>query len=84
MPYLPCRGFLTEVRPARRPRRLAWRLSLALVAVLVALPACGKAPPDPRREKYNADKARCEAGSTDEAARKSCMTYRGWPEGKFR
>ena len=58
-----------------------WRW--VLVAAMV-LGACGKAPPDPRREKYQADKAACEAGSPDEPARKSCMTYRGWPEGKFR
>jgi hypothetical protein len=58
-----------------------WRW--VLVAAMV-VGACGDAPPDPRREKYNADKARCEAMSTEEAARKSCMTYRGWPDGKFR
>jgi hypothetical protein len=57
-----------------------WRWVLA-AAMIVA--ACGKAPPDPRREKYEADRARCEAGSTDEGARKSCMVYRGWPDGKF-
>jgi hypothetical protein len=56
---------------------------MVLVAALV-VGACGDAPPDPRREKYNADKARCEAQSAEEAARKSCMTYRGWPDGKFR
>jgi hypothetical protein len=50
----------------------------------MAAGACGKAPPDPRRERYDADRARCEAGSTDEGARKSCMVYRGWPDGKFR
>jgi hypothetical protein len=49
------------------------------------LSACGGAvPPDPRREKYEHDKTACEQGSQDEAARKSCMTYRGWPNGKFR
>jgi hypothetical protein len=62
--------------------------TLALVPALLAvqlLSACGgSAPPDPRREKYQQDKARCEAGSSDEGARKSCMTYRGWPDGKFR
>jgi hypothetical protein len=56
---------------------------MVLVAALV-VGACGDAPPDPRREKYNADKARCESQSVEEAARKSCMTYRGWPDGKFR
>jgi|GEM_PF-1833704 len=65
------------------------RLPLVLAAALVlggamVLGACGKAPPDPRREKYEADRARCEAGSTDEGARKSCMVYRGWPDGKFK
>ena len=69
--------------------RLQPRLPLVVAALLVlaasmVLGACGKAPPDPRREKYEADKARCEAGSTDAGARKSCMVYRGWPEGKFR
>ena len=58
-----------------------WRWVLAGAMVLGA---CGKAPPDPRREKYEADKARCEQTSQEEAARKSCMTYRGWPDGKFR
>ena len=61
--------------------RAEWRGMLAAVMVLGA---CGNAPPDPRREKYDADKARCEAGSTDKGAQRSCMTYRGWPEGKFR
>ncbi|HEV7589259.1 MAG TPA: hypothetical protein VGO40_14180 [Longimicrobium sp.] len=58
-----------------------WRGMLVAVAVLGA---CGNAPPDARREKYDADRARCEAGSADEGARKSCMIYRGWPDGKFR
>jgi hypothetical protein len=56
---------------------------MAVLAV-VALCACGSAPPDPRRERYDADRARCEAVSPDKPAQKSCMTYRGWPEGKFR
>ena len=55
-----------------------------MLAAVVALGACGNAPPDPRRQRYDADKARCEAGSQDEGARKSCMVYRGWPDGKFR
>ena len=64
----------------------SWRLPLALVASLVIVGGCGGSggTPDPRRQKYEADKAACEAGSPDEPARKSCMTYRGWPNGKFR
>jgi hypothetical protein len=58
-----------------------WKVGALAV---VALCACGNAPPDPRRERYDADKARCEAMSPDKPAQKSCMTYRGWPEGKFR
>jgi hypothetical protein len=69
----------------RRRPRLSWRLPLALAASLLLVGGCGGGgTPDPRREKYEADKARCEAGSTEKAAQKSCMTYRGWPEGKFR
>jgi hypothetical protein len=59
----------------------AWRWVLVAAAVVGA---CGKTPPDPRREKYDADKARCEAMTQDKGAQRSCMTYRGWPEGKFR
>jgi hypothetical protein len=58
-----------------------------LVAAL-ALSACGggdAAPKaDPNRARYEADKARCESISSLEPARKSCMTYRGWPDGKYR
>ena len=71
-----------------QPPRLAWRLPLALAATLLLTVGCGGsgggASQDPRRQKYEADKAHCEQTSPEEAARKSCMTYRGWPEGKFR
>ena len=55
-----------------------------LLVVALGIGACGEAPPDPRRQRYEADKARCESLSQDSGARKSCMTYRGWPDGKFR
>jgi hypothetical protein len=72
-------------RAERRAPRLWSRLPLALIASLVVAGGCGGGgTPDPRREKYEADKARCEAGSTDKGAQRSCMTYRGWPDGKFR
>jgi hypothetical protein len=60
------------------------------VGAAVTLAACGgsgggdNAKPDPDRVRYEADKAHCERTSTLEPARKSCMTYRGWPDGKFR
>jgi hypothetical protein len=46
----------------------------------------GDKPPaqDSGRAKYEADKAHCDSISDIEAARKSCMTYRGWPDGKYR
>lgn len=66
----------------RAPRRLA---SLALLLSLWPLLACGTGGGDPAaRQRYEADKARCEAGSADAGARKSCMVYRGWPDGKFK
>lgn len=58
-----------------------------LLAALLLLTGCGGsggASQDPRRQKYDADKAHCEQTSQEEAARKSCMVYRGWPDGKFR
>jgi hypothetical protein len=62
------------------------RTLAALLLASALLSACGggSTPPDPRRQKYDSDKAGCEAVSADKGAQKSCMTYRGWPEGKFR
>jgi hypothetical protein len=48
------------------------------------LSACGgESPPNPARQKYDADKRHCESISTSEEARKSCMQYRGWRDGRF-
>lgn len=64
-----------------------WRTAV-LAAVLLS--ACGGAgekeggAPDPDYERYLADKRHCEAVSSLEAAQKSCMTYRGWPDGRYR
>ncbi|WP_420125287.1 hypothetical protein [Longimicrobium sp.] len=62
----------------------------AVLALAVLLGACGggsgggdKAV-DPGRAKYEEDKKHCESVSAIEAAQKSCMTYRGWPDGKYR
>lgn len=57
---------------------------LACMAATVALGACAEVEPDPRRERYEADKRHCESVSQDASARKSCMSYRGWRDGKFR
>jgi hypothetical protein len=71
------------------PRRQSafLRLCPALVAAAL-LAACGggggERPVDPGRARYDADKAHCESISDIEAARKSCMSYRGWPDGKYR
>ncbi|HEX2210913.1 MAG TPA: hypothetical protein VHG93_24730 [Longimicrobium sp.] len=70
------------------PRRRSTLLPLAPAAA-VFLCACGGGeggdrPVDPGRAKYDADKAHCESISDIEAARKSCMEYRGWPDGRYR
>ena len=59
--------------------------------VTLSLAACGGTSgdsggdkQDPGRAKYEADKRHCESISNVDAARKSCMTYRGWPDGKYR
>jgi hypothetical protein len=55
------------------------------ITVAILSSGCGgDPPPDPRREKYLADKQHCESISTTEAAQKACMTYRGWADGKYR
>jgi hypothetical protein len=71
------------------PRRRSAFIHLSpAFAAAVLLCACGGGggdkPVDPGRAKYDADKAHCESVSTIEAAQKSCMTYRGWPDGKYR
>ena len=57
-----------------------------LLALVLGIGACGggDTPPDPRRQRYLADKSHCDSLSQDKGARKSCMTYRGWPDGSFR
>ena len=72
-------------------RRSAFVHLWPALAAAVLLSACGGGgdaggdkPVDPGRAKYDADKAHCESVSTIEAAQKSCMTYRGWPDGKYR
>lgn len=62
---------------------LVWLRWMIPVAV-VLLNGCGGDPaPDPRREKYLADKQYCESISDNEPAQKACMTYRGWADGKY-
>ena len=71
-------------------RRSTFVHRVPALAAAVLLCACGgdggggDKPVDPGRAKYDADKAHCESVSTIEAAQKSCMTYRGWPDGKYR
>jgi hypothetical protein len=70
---------------AGRVRRSAGFLLLCTVVPLVN--GCGGDRPaqqDPGRAKYEADRTHCDSISSIEAARKSCMTYRGWPDGKYR
>jgi hypothetical protein len=71
-------------------RRFTFFVHLLQASLLLLLAACGGGggggdkPVDPGRAKYDADKAHCESVSSIEAAQKSCMTYRGWPDGKYR
>ena len=64
--------------------RADWR---AVIVAAAMLGACGggggEAATDPNRQRYEADKKRCESISSSEPARKSCMTYRGWKDGKY-
>ena len=66
---------------ARAPRRVP---PLAFVLWLWPLLACGNGGDPAARQRYEADRQKCESLSQDEGARKSCMVYRGWPDGKFR
>jgi len=65
---------------AARPVLSGWLLAPLTFAVL----ACGAGGDPAARQRYEADKQKCESLSPDQGARKSCMVYRGWPEGKFR
>ena len=67
--------------------RAAWTCRLALATSLLSAGSCGGGEPDrpdPARARYEADRAHCDSISSVEAARRSCMTYRGWPDGKYR
>lgn len=72
------------------PRRFTSVRLCPALALAVLLGACGAGsgggdkPADPGRARYDADKKHCESVSTIEAAQKSCMTYRGWSDGKYR
>jgi len=74
----PIRMMLRQV-PALRER---WVAILLLAFPLIACNAAGGNPE--ARKRYEADKERCARVSADEGAQKSCMVYRGWPDGKFR
>ena len=71
---------------------MSTRSLLLAMGSAMLLGACGgggdtggaKEIADADRQQYEADKAHCDGVSDLEAARKSCMTYRGWPDGKFR
>ena len=73
----PCGGRRTPPRRRRVPGAL---FLLALGPLL----ACGSGGDPAARQRYEADKQKCESLSTDPGARKSCMVYRGWPDGKFK
>jgi len=78
--------------PRRRPIRVMLTRALTprerwVAILLLAFPliACNAAGGNPEaRKRYEADKERCMRVSADEGAQKSCMVYRGWPDGKFR
>ncbi|HEU4456610.1 MAG TPA: hypothetical protein VFR81_26320 [Longimicrobium sp.] len=61
-----------------------WRVALLAAAVLGGCGGGGESAPDPNRARYEADKKHCESVSSSEPAQKSCMTYRGWRDGKYR
>ena len=65
-------------------RALSRLSTFAFVLALWPLLACGSGGDPAARQRYEADKQRCEQLSQDPGARKSCMVYRGWPDGKFR
>jgi hypothetical protein len=78
----------TAAVPRRRSTLVHLRPALAAAVLLCACGGGGSGdgdkPVDSGRARYDADKAHCESVSNIEAAQKSCMTYRGWPDGKYR
>lgn len=68
----------------RRPTFARLRPALATALLLCGCGGGGDRAPDPGRARYEADRAHCESISDIEAAQKSCMSYRGWPGGKYR
>lgn len=53
--------------------------------LLAAAAGCGSGETrSPERVRYEADQAHCDSISDLEPARRSCMVYRGWPDGKYR
>lgn len=58
-------------------------MTCLLLAVAAGCGGPGEAR-SPDRVRYEADQARCDSISDLEPARRSCMVYRGWPEGKYR
>ncbi|HEX8694356.1 MAG TPA: hypothetical protein VF746_18185 [Longimicrobium sp.] len=64
-----------------------WRAAVLAAALLGACGGGGGSEgdaSDPNYQRYLADKRHCESVSSLEAAQKSCMTYRGWVDGKYR
>ena len=85
---------ITWARASHTPtsRRMSARSLWLAAGFSVLLAACGggdtdaaRGLKDADRQQYEADKAHCDSVSDGlAAAQKSCMTYRGWPEGEFR
>lgn len=100
MAYVPCRdclvvgpyhaarchfcGCADPSGPVARPRARRHGVGFFTVLMLWPLLACGSGGDPAARQRYEADKQHCEQLSQDPGAQKSCMVYRGWPDGKFR